>query len=110
MKPLRLALLLSSCVVALTVVTWSVIDGVARMRSAAVMANAANKFLASLKPEQKAKARFEFGAAQRFDWHFIPRDRKGLPLKDLDENQRKLAMEFLKTGLGAAGYKKATTI
>ena len=110
MKPLRLVIFLSSCVVALSLVTWSVIDGVARMRSAGVMAEAANKFLASLTPEQKAKANFEFGDGQRFDWHFIPRDRKGLPLKDLDENQRKLAMEFMKTGLGPAGYQKATTI
>ena len=110
MKPLRLVVLLSSCVIALSLVTWSVIDGAARMRAASAMAEAANKFLASLTPEQKAKASFEFGDGQRFDWHFIPRDRKGVPLKDLDENQRKLAMEFMKTGLGAAGYQKATTI
>src|SRR5262249_14931565 len=38
------------------------------------------------------------------------RDRKGPPLKDLDENQRKLAMEFMRPGLGSAGYQKATTI
>src|SRR5215813_5368009 len=110
MKTLKLAALLLSCVFAGVIVTWSVIDGVARMRSAAAMADAANKFLASLTPEQKAKASFSFGDEQRFDWHFIPRDRKGLPLKELDENQRKLAMEFMKTGLGGAGYQKATTI
>lgn len=110
MKPLRLVVLLFSCVVALSLVTWSVIDGVARMRSAAVMADAANKFLASLTPEQKAKASFEFTDEQRFDWHFVPRDRKGVPLKDLDKNQRQLAMEFMKTGLGASGYQKTTTI
>jgi hypothetical protein len=110
MKPLKLALLLSSCVIALSIGAWSVVDGVARMRSAAVMAEAANKFLASLTPEQKAKASFEFGDAQRFDWHFVPRDRKGIPLKELDEKQRGLAMEFMKTGLGASGYQKATTI
>src|SRR5262245_4289515 len=110
MKPLKLALLLSSFVIALSVVAWSVIEGLARMRSAGVMAETAKKFLASLTPEQKAKASFEFGDAQRFDWHFIPRDRKGVPLKDLDENQRKLAMEFMKSGLGASGYQKATTI
>jgi uncharacterized protein DUF3500 len=110
MKPMKRALLLSSFLIVLSIVAWSVVDGVARMRSAAVMAGAANKFIASLTPEQKAKASFEFGDAQRFDWHFVPRDRKGVPLKDLDENQRKLAMEFMKSGLGAAGYQKATTI
>ena len=110
MKPLRLLVLLSSCVFALTLVTWSIIDGVARMRSAAAMAEAANKFLASLTPEQKAKATLDFADENRRDWTVVPRDRKGVPLKDLDENQRRLAMEFMKTGLGASGYQKATTI
>jgi TonB family protein len=110
MKPLRLIVLLSSCVFALTLVTWSIIDGVARMRSAAAMAEAANKFLASLTPEQKAKATLDFADENRRDWTVVPRDRKGVPLKDLDENQRRLAMEFMKTGLGASGYQKATTI
>src|SRR5215510_8511810 len=110
MKTLKLAALLLSSVFAISLVTWSVIDGVARTRSATAMADAANKFIASLTPEQKAKASFGFGDEQRYDWHFIPRDRKGVPLKDLDENQRKLAMEFMKTGLGASGYQKATTI
>jgi TonB family protein len=110
MKTLKLAALLSSCVVAVALVTWSVIDGVARMRSAAAMADAANKFLASLKPEQKAKATLDFADENRRDWTIVPRDRKGVPLKDLDENQRKLAMDFMKSGLGASGYQKATTI
>jgi TonB family protein len=110
MKPLKLAALLSSCVIALSLVTWSVIDGVARMRSATAMAEAANKFLTSLSPEQKAKATLDFASENRRDWTIVPRDRKGVPLKDLDENQRKLAMEFMQTGLGASGYQKATTI
>ena len=110
MKPLRLVVFLSSCVIALSLVTWSVIEGVARMRAASAMAEAANKFLASLTPEQKAKATLDFADENRRDWTVVPRDRKGVPLKDLDENQRKLAMEFMKTGLGASGYQKATTI
>jgi TonB family protein len=110
MKPLRLVVLLSSCIVVLSIVAWSVIDGVARMRSAAAMAQAANKFLASLTPEQKAKANLDFADENRRDWTVVPRDRKGVPLKDLDENQRRLAMDFMKTGLGNSGYQKATTI
>jgi Protein of unknown function (DUF3500)/Gram-negative bacterial TonB protein C-terminal len=110
MKPLRLVVFLSSCVIALSLVTWSVIDGVARMRAASAMADAANKFLASLTPEQKAKATLDFADENRRDWTVVPRDRKGVPLKDLDENQRRLAMEFMKTGLGSSGYQKATTI
>ncbi len=110
MKKIKLVAVVFSCVAALSIVSYSIVDGVARMRSAAAMAESANKFLASLSPEQKAKAMFGFDDEQRFDFHFIPRDRKGAPLKDLNQEQRKLAMDLMKTGLGAAGYQKATTI
>lgn len=110
MKRLRIAAAIISCIVVVGIVSISIIDSVARMRSAAVMADGANKFLAALNPEQKAKAVFGFGDEQRFDFHFIPRDRKGVPLKDLDERQRKLALDFMKTGLGASGFRKAQTI
>jgi hypothetical protein len=105
----RISVVLSLSIAAL-LAGYSLIDGVARMRSATAMAESANKFLASLNAEQKAKASFSFGDEQRYDWHFIPKDRKGLPLKEMNEQQRKLAMEFLKSGVGAAGYQKATTI
>ena len=101
---------LLSFLAALSIISYSVVESLARMRSAAAMAEGANKFVASLTPEQKAKALFKFDDEQRFDWYFVPRDRKGIPLKELNEQQRKLAMDFMKTGLGAAGYLKATTI
>jgi hypothetical protein len=77
------------------------------------MAKAASAFLGSLTTEQKAKATFAFkteGKDERFDWHFIPRDRKGLPIKDMSEPQRELARALLKTGLSEHGYKKASVI
>lgn len=116
MKSLKLAALVLSCITALAIVTYSLVDGVARLRSAAAMAESANKFLNALNAEQRAKAAFKFDDEQRYDFHFVPRERnrvperKGVPLKDLNEAQRKLAMDFLQTGLGASGYQKATTI
>ncbi len=110
MKPFKLLALVLSCAAALSLVTYSIVDGIARMRSAAAMADGANKFLASLNAEQKAKASFSFEDEQRFDFHFIPRPRKGVPLKELNEAQRKLAMDFLKTGLSAGGYQQATQV
>ena len=106
-KPLALAL---SCLAVLLVVGYSLSHSLARLRSAAAMAESANKFLNALNADQRAKAAFKFDDEQRYDFHFIPRERKGVPLKDLNEAQRKLALEFLQTGLGAAGYQKATTI
>jgi hypothetical protein len=78
--------------------------------AAAEMSKAAEAFLAGLTPEQKAKAVFEFGDAQRLDWHFIPRARKGLPIKEMNEAQRETALKLLASGLSESGFKKATTI
>src|SRR5882724_9509802 len=74
------------------------------------MAEAANNFLGALGPEQRAKAVFEFKDTQRFDWHFVPKARKGLPLKEMNSPQRLLAQALLGTGLSQRGYLKATTI
>jgi hypothetical protein len=74
------------------------------------MADAAQTLLASLAPEQRKKAIFPFDDTERFDWHYVPRGRSGLPLKALNEEQRRLAHRFLETGLSDEGYWKATSI
>jgi len=89
---------------------YAVSQAVAKQRAAVAMATSANAFIASLNAEQRTKALFRFEDEQRKDFFFVPRTRFGVPLKDLDENQRKLAMDFLRTGLGVAGYQKAATI
>jgi hypothetical protein len=74
------------------------------------MATAAERFVASLSSDQAAKARYEFDAPERLDWHFIPRERKGLPIKELAPEQRALAFGLLNTGVAASGFLKATSI
>ena len=77
------------------------------------MAKAANAFLAALSPEEKAQATFKFESetkAERLNWHFIPKERKGLPIKAMSEPQRALAKALLKTGLSDDGYQKAEII
>ena len=74
------------------------------------MAAAATGFWKSLTPEQQAKARFEFKDEERLNWHFIPRDRKGLPIKEMTPDQKKLAIALLSTALSSKGLEKATTI
>src|SRR6266550_3697719 len=74
------------------------------------MADAANNFIAALMPEQKAKASFDFKDQERFDWHFVPKPRKGLPFKEMTSPQRLLGHALLSTGLSQRGYMKATTI
>jgi len=74
------------------------------------MVDTAKWFLTALNPEQKAKASFEFTAEERENWHFVPRERKGLPIKEMTQEQRLLAHALLNTGLSNAGYIKATSI
>ncbi|MHC5539530.1 DUF3500 domain-containing protein, partial [Singulisphaera rosea] len=74
------------------------------------MSTAANRLLAALDKSQTAKLSFEFGSPERLNWHFIPRPRKGLPIKEMTPAQQSLAFGLLHTGLGASGYLKATTI
>ena len=74
------------------------------------MADAANKFLLWLDADQKAKAAFEFKDQERENWHFIPKDRKGLTVKEMTAPQRKLAFTLLHSGMSDMGYSKATNI
>jgi hypothetical protein len=74
------------------------------------MATAASRFLKSLDKEQLDATTFPFDSAERLNWHFIPRERKGLPIKTMTPAQRALAFGMIHTGVGASGYLKATTI
>lgn len=74
------------------------------------MAEVADVFLHSLTAEQKARATFEFDDEERINWHFIPRERKGLPMKEMTPQQRLLAHALMNTGLGFRGAAKAVTI
>ena len=71
------------------------------------MVTGAKSFLAALRPEQRSRATLPFDGEERRNWHYVPRARKGIPLKDLDAAQRRLAEELLKTGLGPRGYTEA---
>ena len=78
--------------------------------TAAQMVQAANALLDALSPEQQKSALWAFEDEERFDWHYVPRSRAGLSLKDMSEDQRQLALQFLKVGLSQGGYIKATNI
>jgi len=81
-----------------------------RVHSATTMAETANNFLVSLTAEQKAKATYTFKDDQRFDFHFIPKERKGLPLREMQPHQKHLAHALLSSGVSQRGYIKASSI
>ncbi len=79
-------------------------------RAAKEMADAALNFWVALSPEQQAKCAFPFESEERFNWHFIPRDRKGITWNDMTPAQQALAHAFLASGLSNRGYQQAETI
>jgi hypothetical protein len=74
------------------------------------MAVTADRLLGSLSQTQAAKAAYPYDSAERLNWHFIPRGRKGLPIKELSPEQRALSFALIESGLSGSGFLKATTI
>jgi hypothetical protein len=79
-------------------------------QSGSRMAVAADRLLASLSANQAATTVFPFDSPERLNWHFIPRSRKGIPIKELSSEQRALAFGLIQSGLAGSGFLKATTI
>ena len=73
-------------------------------------ADAATNLWAALTPEQQKQAGFGFADAERKNFHFVPRERKGLPLAQMTTTQRHLAHALLATGLSQRGFVQAMSI
>jgi hypothetical protein len=86
------------------------IPALAQENPAPAMRRAATAFLQTLDETQRKQATYAFDHEERFNWHFVPRQRKGLPLKAMTVPQRQAAMALLQTGLSAEGYGKVTSI
>jgi Protein of unknown function (DUF3500) len=78
--------------------------------AASLMTECANRFLTALDAQWRAKATFSFDTDERLNWHFVPRDRKRVPLRDMTPYQKHLASALLAAGLSQKGYIKAVTI
>jgi hypothetical protein len=87
--------------------------GASIARRAAVnerMSDAALAFLATLDDAQRTKAALAFDGPARKDWHYVPRERPGIALGELNDAQRTAVHALLRTALGAQGYLKVTGI
>jgi hypothetical protein len=74
------------------------------------MTASAIKFLQTLSSTQKAKAQFVFDDEERYNWHYVPIDRKGIPLKELTAAQRKAGLDLLHTALSDTGFNKTIAV
>jgi Protein of unknown function (DUF3500) len=64
---------------------------------------AAREFLSALDDAGRARATAAFDAPARSDWHFVPRERAGLALRDMNDAQRLAARRLIASGLSAQG-------
>ena len=74
------------------------------------MVDATNAFVSSLSAQQRNNGIYAFDDEERFNWHFIPRDRKGVPFRSMNESQRSAAQDLLKTFFSAKGYQRAEAV
>ncbi|MEC7881650.1 MAG: DUF3500 domain-containing protein [Verrucomicrobiota bacterium] len=103
LKILTLALLLSTTSSAIAHPEQAAID----------MTDAANAFLATLKPEQKAKATFKLDDKNRTRWHFVPTEmhaRHGLSFREMQQDQQHMAFALLASVMSAKGLQKSAQI
>ena len=76
----------------------------------AAMVDASRRWLASLDNEQRGKATYHYLDGERIFWYYPPLNRHGLPLRDMTEQQRNLAMELMATGLTEETNRQARLI
>ena len=102
----RLTLIISI----LTIFLTATIAAFRQPPPAAAMLASAHAFLRSLTPEQRQEVMFPFQGDERFDWHYIPRERRGVALKTMTPSQQDSALGLLRSSLSEEGYEKAETI
>ena len=74
------------------------------------MLASAQLFLKELGPGMLDRATYPFESDERFNWHYIPRSRRGVPIKVMTEKQREAAFALLQNALSDQGYEKVTGI
>ncbi len=70
----------------------------------------AQSFMGTLTQELKVKAQYPLDDAERFNWNFVPIERKGITFYDFSDKQRDAAMGLLKSSLSDQGFQKTTGI
>jgi hypothetical protein len=98
----------------ITAAIWAVLPtpvvAQVQFRQQPTLTHAPSAFLQTLAPEKRQQAMFPFDSAERFNWHYIPRRRRGLPIKDMAAEERNAAHQLLRSGLSEAGYGKVVAI
>ncbi|MEQ9408606.1 MAG: DUF3500 domain-containing protein [Fuerstiella sp.] len=94
----------------LTICLSATTGAVAEETPGAAMTTAATRLLEVLDHSQRLQVTFSYDDPERINWHFIPRDRRGLGLWDLHGAAHDAANALVSSGLTAAGYQKVLQV
>src|SRR5688500_1641530 len=78
--------------------------------AAARMRAAAERLLTALPERERAAMLRPFDDRDRVDWHYTPRSRNGVSLRELDGGAREAVHALLRQALSAAGHSKVVNI
>jgi hypothetical protein len=74
------------------------------------MARAASAWLAQLDGRHRAIAQLPWSSSRREDWHYVPRARPGLPLRQMSQAQTVAAWDLLGTLLSPRGREQVSAL
>ena len=97
--------LLFSLIVPFSLIAQTKVDGPS--------SSVATTFINSLESSQKARSVFDFDQMSRYEWHYFPPSmvsRQGIPIKELNDEQKKNFHSLLKIFLSDKGYAKTQDI
>jgi len=71
---------------------------------------AATEFLDSLEDERREKVIFAFSDQERENWHYVPIERQGIALKDLNDSQKNAAVGIITALLSEKGAFRSAQV
>ncbi|GAC1386638.1 MAG: DUF3500 domain-containing protein [Ginsengibacter sp.] len=80
------------------------------LASAQDASRAANNFISSLSKDQQLETVFPFESDERYNFHFFPKERKGITFNEMNDKQRNAAVELMRIGISENAMNKIDEI
>jgi hypothetical protein len=74
------------------------------------MATLATAFLDALSQPQRRQAMWPFDDGERGNWHYVPRERAGVPVEAMSPAAKTAVHDLLRHALSEVGYRKAVDV
>ena len=81
-----------------------------KSNESSIILGAVERFLGALSNRSKMLAIIDFNSKERFNWHYIPKTRKGLSIFEMTQQEKSNAKNLLQVLLSPSGYATAEKI